>query len=1386
MTAAENYPESLLTPDGEVYKTLFENSPLPMWIYDLETLRFMEVNGAAVRRYGYSRSEFLDMTINDLRPPEEHAPTETSTEAGPVIREWRGWRHSLKNGEVIEVEITTQGLRYKGHRAAFVIISNPTTRKQPQPLATEEGRFRKIFENATVAMILLDPESGRVVEANRSAASFYGYAHEAMVGLNFSEIVVGRKEGSFQNLTEFIAASTLKRMKSFHRFSDGKTRHVEAEGSEIPIGERKLICLTVSEAKAETEEEVPRLVAAENVQVPDDSLKSVLVDVSDLALILRKSDYKIVEANKVAESIFGLSHEGLLGRTIFDLSAGGNSDALTRRLDEVDGSGEVVENIFTRGDGLPFPAEMKTRLIRIGGEDELVVIVRDDNHEKQAETTLREYQEKYRTIFEKSPVGILNFDSRGVVTECNDRLASIMSSPRESIIGLKLLELPNKELAGAIRKVLEGKLSLHEGEYRSFAANKALHVRTTFAPIPSLGNLPSGGIAIFEDISERGRVESALRDSEKRYRLLYESSPVPYHLLDADWKIIDVNESWMDLLGYSRKEVVGRDFVEFVSQEHKNELKKRLDSFLSAGVLGSIEVEVIHKKGQRFTVAVEGRIVREPDGKISQSQFMLYDITERKMAEKALKESEEKFRNLAESASSAIFMYQNNKVCYVNPACVKITGYDSAELLRMNFWDIVHPDFRDLVKDLGMARQRGELVPNHFELKVVTKSGDVKWMDFTAATASYKGELAVLGTAYDVTERKKSLTRLEEIEEQRTLLVEKSPDAIVILTEGKIIYLNPSALEVLQSDSADMLVGKTLKDIVDPESLDRLATALNDVKKSAEAIELRGENLCGLAGKKTAVDITAGPVTYLGKRSVQLVARATASPEMTEQVFGVEAKALKVVPDSIVVTDKLGKIQWANLAFETLLGYSASELNGRDVFGLLVSAGKDTKSVDAIRRTTLDGNVWHDKITCLRKDGTTCSEDVMVTPVTGEDGSISQFVWVQQDSLVRKSFEEQLLRARKLEGIGRLVSSVVHDYNNILGVILGYGELLRKSLKNGGLERVSIDAILNATRRGTDLTRQLLDFGEEGVVTTRAVDVNKAIKSMEDMLLKTIGENIGLEIVPLNGLWVASVDPIHLYEILMNLATNARDAIVGGPGTLVIKTSNVVVDETFAGTHPGFNPGEYVMITFIDNGMGMTKKTQDRIFEPFFTTKDEELSPGLGLAAVHGMVKRNGGGITVRSTPGEGTTFCIYLPRFDSETIESSDQTISHEMLRSDKTVLVVEDQADLLRLVKHDLEEYGYKVLSAAGPEEALDICEEYPGDIALLLSDMILPGVNGKELSEKILDIRPKMRALYMSGYSSGSLKIEGIIDEGAPFIQKPFTAYELARKMSKVLGA
>lgn len=1498
MAAADNYAGQLTPHDGDLYRSLFENSPLPMWIYDLDSLRFMEVNDAAVHRYGYSRAEFLEMTTSDLRPYDENDGTPKQADESPVIREWRGWRHRLKTGEVIEVEITTQGLRYNGRRAAFVIINNVKEHTPPVRVQEADDRFRQIFELSAAAMILCESEGGEITEANRASVSLLGYDQEKLCGLNISDIVQTQDEAGSLSFAAEAFNNAGRKFNASCRTADGGNIPAEITSMEIVSGGKKFLHIIFSDKTSEpvankpdlgsdanfreliersphgyyringngnfvdvnrafarmlgyTKEELlsgdaagsvhmnasapgqsgdsagstdePELytvrkkdgseiriedypsfsfdgdgtisyregfcreiVSLKNESEENGSYRELFSELAEPVLVARRSDGKIIDANKAAETAHGFSRAELLERHMRDLSAAGMPESVKRKLGSAGDAHVVFEAMHRRKDGSVFPVETVLQLLTVGGEAVMVNISRDNTERKKAEAALKKNEQKYRAIFEKSPMGVLYFDAEGVITDCNESLASIMGSTRKAVTGLKLLDLPSKELVTAVKRVLDGKIGVYEGKYRSITATKSIHVRTTFAPVSLAGGRPVGGIGIFEDISEREKAEAALRESEMRYRLLYENSPVPYHLADSGGKISDVNSSWVDLLGYSKSEAVGKDFSGFVAPEHAGLLKERLEAFRSSGTLGNLELDIICKSGRRITAAIEGKSVSDAETGIQQLQFMLYDITERKMAESALKESEQKFKSLAEYASSAIFMYQADKICYVNAACTALTGFNADELIGKDFWEVVHPDFKELVKELGVARQKGESVPNHFELRIRTKSGESRWVDFTAATAQYKGSLAVLGTAYDVTERKAARKKLEESEEQHRLLVDESPDAIMVFSEGRLLYANPATLRLLGSDSVDTLAGRTIAEMFNPDTRAAVADGLHKIHKTSKSVEMKGGKILCADGSTVDVDMVGSPIRYQDKPAIQIVAKILDHHVNDVRQSRLQDIALDFADNAILITNDGFEIIWVNQAFEMLSGYSSQEAVGRDVFDFLGSGEGDGESLERIRGTIPQGKEWREEIVSRRKDGTTYTEDVTVTPVRGEGDSITHYVWTKRDCTMRKSFEDQLLKSKKLEGVGQLVGNVVHDYNNILAVILGYGEALKRNISDQDAAQMAAEAILSATRRGADLTTQLLDFEHEGVVTPRAVDVNKAIETMEGMFRKTIGEDLKLEVLPLRGLWHARVDPIHLYEILLNLATNARDAVADGSGKLEIKTSNVQVDEIFARKHADLHPGEYVMISFSDTGSGMDDKIQERIFEPFFTTKQEQHAPGLGLAAVHGMVKRNGGGITVRSAQGEGTTFCVYLPRYDGDVTGSPDEiAIPAEPDSSNgETVLLVEDDPDLIGLMKQNLEEYGYKVMAALGPEEALDICEGYPADIQILVADVMLPGINGKELSDRIAAIRPGIKTLFMSGHSPAALEPEGIVAGEVDFLQKPFTADELVGMMQKVL--
>jgi len=385
----------------------------------------------------------------------------------------------------------------------------------------------------------------------------------------------------------------------------------------------------------------------------------------------------------------------------------------------------------------------------------------------------------------------------------------------------------------------------------------------------------------------------------------------------------------------------------------------------------------------------------------------------------------------------------------------------------------------------------------------------------------------------------------------------------------------------------------------------------------------------------------------------------------------------------------------------------------------------------------------------------------------------------------RGRMRAQMHQAEKLEALGRLAGGVAHDFNNMLGVILGHAEMLLDRFPPGDPLRHHVAEMERAARRSADLTRRLLAFSRKQVIVPRVLDLNETISGIVDMLRRLIGEHIDLQWKPGPGVWPVKADPSQIDQVLANLAVNARDAIAG-TGTLTIETANAVPDAADGRTHAGFcPPGKHVLLTVSDTGAGMDQATLERAFEPFFTTKDVGKGTGLGLATVYGIVKQNNGQIHVQSESGRGSTFRIYLPRADGEAAEMRRPTEARNP-RGHETVLLVEDEPSLLNLGKAILERHGYAVLAASGPAEALRMAGSHPGPIHLLITDVIMPEMNGQALRDRLGAVKPGSRCLFMSGYTGDMLSPAGVLDERIDFLQKPFSVKELTEKVRDVLEA
>jgi PAS domain S-box-containing protein len=417
------------------------------------------------------------------------------------------------------------------------------------------------------------------------------------------------------------------------------------------------------------------------------------------------------------------------------------------------------------------------------------------------------------------------------------------------------------------------------------------------------------------------------------------------------------------------------------------------------------------------------------------------------------------------------------------------------------------------------------------------------------------------------------------------------------------------------------------------------------------------------------------------------------------------------------------------------------------------------------------------------KNGSWRTLESRASTIRNDQGAVERLVIVNRDVTERKQLEEQFRQAQKMEAVGRLSGGVAHDFNNLLGVIIGYGEIMQEKPAADESMRVCVDEILKAGHRAAALTRQLLAFSRQQVLDPKVLDLNAVVRDMEKMLKRLIGEDVALKTELDPELARIKADQGQIEQAVMNLAVNARDAMPEG-GKLILASSNFYMDETFVRRYPyPVQVGNYVLFTVSDTGIGMDAATQARIFEPFFTTKEKGKGTGLGLSMVYGIVKQSGGYIDVSSEPGRGTTFKIYLPKVDAP-IAVTERTELSASLRGTETILLVEDEASLRALTVHMLESCGYTVLEANSGEEALKVSQQREGEIHLLLTDVVMPGISGRVLAEQLAKQRSQMRIVYTSGYTGQTVGALGVLDEGSHFLPKPFTKEALARKVREAL--
>ena len=488
--------------------------------------------------------------------------------------------------------------------------------------------------------------------------------------------------------------------------------------------------------------------------------------------------------------------------------------------------------------------------------------------------------------------------------------------------------------------------------------------------------------------------------------------------------------------------------------------------------------------------------------------------------------------------------------------------------------------------------------------------------------------------------------------------------------------------------------------------------------------------------------------------------------------------------DMIAVVDINGRRLYNSPSYEKVLGYSLEELHNSPSLEQIHPADRPLVQ-DATREAHTTGFGRRIEYRMRHKNGEWLYLESTASAIRNEAGEVERLVIVNRDITSRRRLEEQFRQSQKMEAVGRLSGGIAHDFNNLLGVIIGYGETLVDKFANADPAHESVEEILKAGRRAASLTRQLLAFSRQQVLEPKAVNLNEIVSDTEKMLRRLMGEDIDFVTYLSDSLGTVKADPGQIEQVLMNLVVNARDAMPEG-GKLTIETTNIRVDEIFVQRYSfSFKPGWYVLLSVSDTGIGMDPETQAHIFEPFFTTKGKDVGTGLGLATVYGVVKQSGGYIEVLSELGHGTTFKIYLPRIDETPQPVAENPQRAHNLHGQETILVVEDEASLRRLTCNVLSSFGYNVLSAGSGKEAMDLALVNP-DVQLLLTDIVMPGVNGRALAQKLSEQYQNLRVIYMSGYTGQGVGNHGTDRTNGWFLAKPFSQEILAHKVRAALDS
>ncbi|HEY3323026.1 MAG TPA: PAS domain S-box protein [Planctomycetota bacterium] len=760
-----------------------------------------------------------------------------------------------------------------------------------------------------------------------------------------------------------------------------------------------------------------------------------------------------------------------------------------------------------------------------------------------------------------------------------------------------------------------------------------------------------------------------------------------------------------------------------------------------------------------------------------------------RQGQERLRESEAQYRLLADNAEDFVTLnHADGRRVYVSPSYYRVTGWTPQEIQATAWQERVHPDDLPAIEAARAANLRGERT--RIEHRTLCKNGSWMWLDTHCQPTldpDGKTQEMVLWSR-DITERKRAETALKASEVRYRRLFESAKDGILILDAetGMVVDVNPFLIALL-GFSREAFLGKKVWELGFLKDLFANQVNFTELQKK-EYIRYEDMPLETSDGQRIEVEFVSNVYLVDQRKVIQCNIRNISDRKRAEDELRATRERFRQIVETaqegILSMDARFLITYVNQRMADMLGYAPVEIVGRSMTDLVAPEALS----DHKRRLTSgpQGMAGRYERRFCRKDGSVVTLLVSTTPTLDADKRFAGLFIMCTDLTEYKLLEKQFRQAQKMEAVGRLAGGIAHDFNNLLTVILGRADLLSEALEGSERGKRDADLIRTTAKRAAALTRQLLQFSRQDIMQPQALDLNNIVQEMEKMLRRLIGEDVELILDLAPALGRVKADPVHMQQVIMNLVVNARDAMPTG-GKIIIQTASLQFSAAEASLHEGLNAGPHVVMAVIDTGCGMDDSVRARVFEPFFTTKEVGKGTGLGLSTVYGIIRQSDGSVAVSSEVGRGTIFKVYLP----VTQESAKAApMSSSALASvpghGETILLVEDEADVRDLMAEKLTECGYAVLTATNGEDALEVSTKHPGPIDALVTDVVMPGMNGSEVAERLRQARPTMKVLFVSGYAADSVVRHGAVEGNVKFLAKPFGPAALAKRLAEMLAS